>query len=52
LVLALAAYSGSLLSEVVDEARKYFGLASEVTEIRDPANAGANVAEDDGELIF
>ena len=52
LVLALAAYSGSLLSEVVDEARKHFGLASEVTEIRDPANAGANAAEDDGELIF
>lgn len=52
LVLALAAYSGSLLSEVVDEARKHFGLASEVTEIRTPAIAGANVAEDDGELIF
>jgi hypothetical protein len=51
LVLALAAYSGSLLSEVVDEARKHFGAASEVTAIRSTAD-DAQIVADNGEFIF
>lgn len=51
MVLALAAYKDSLLSQVVDAARKHFGAASEVTEIRSAAD-DAEILEDDGELIF
>ena len=38
MVLALASYKDSLLSQVVDAARKHFGAASEVTEIRSAAD--------------
>jgi hypothetical protein len=51
MVLALAAYKDSLLSQVVDAARKHFGAASEVTEIRSAADDAA-IMQDDGELIF
>jgi len=46
MVLALVAYHGSLLSDVVAEARKHFGTEAEVT------NIGPLPELDDGEVIF
>jgi uncharacterized protein (DUF1697 family) len=51
MVLALAVYKDSLLSDVVEAARQHFGAASEVTEIRSAA-ADAEIIEENGEFIF